>query len=187
MAVRLDAAAGPEDLLDAARRRFLRGERLAIESLAEELNISRATAYRWAGNVDELTGRLIAQIVEATHRRCQREAKGEGWDRIVDVNARGLRYIASSRPYQQFLARDPETALRIVATKEGPVQATTVRLQQELIEDEARRGNIRLRVDAHTLAYAVVRLCESFLYADLVAGEEPDIEKAIEVLRLLLR
>jgi hypothetical protein len=42
-------------------------------------------------------------------------------------------------------------------------------------------------VDAHTLAYAVVRLVESFLYADLVAGEEPDLAKAVEVLRLLLR
>src|SRR5439155_10942785 len=187
MAVRMDTAAGPDDLLDLARKRFLRGDRLEIQSLAEELNVSRATAYRWAGNVDLLTGRLIAQIVEATFRRCLREAKGKGWDRIVDVNARGLRFIASSRPYQQFLARDPETALRIVATKEGPVQATTVRLQQGLIEEEARRGNIRLRVDAHTLAYAVVRLSESFLYADLVAGEEPDVNNAVEVLRLLLR
>jgi tetracycline repressor-like protein len=187
MALRLDATAGPQDLEDLARRKFLRGERLAIEDLAGELNVSRATAYRWAGNVEVLTGRLIAQIVEATHRRCVREAEGKGWDRIRDVNARGLRYIASSRPYQQFLARDPETALRIVATKEGPVQATTVRLQQELIEEEARRGTIRLRVDAHTLAYAIVRLSESFLYADLVAGEEPDMEKAVEVLGLLLR
>ena len=187
MAVRLDTAAGPDDLVELARRKFLRGERLEIQGLAEELNVSRATAYRWAGNIDLLTGRLIAQIVEATHLRCLREAKGKGWDRIVDVNARGMRYIAASRPYQQFLTRDPEIALRIVATKEGPVQATTVRLQQALIEHEARRGNIRLRVDAHTLAYAVVRLVESFLYADLVAGEEPDLAKAVEVLRLLLR
>jgi len=187
MAVRLDAAAGPEDLLDLARKRFLRGERLEIQGLAEDLNISRATAYRWAGNVDLLTGRLIAQLVEATHQRCLREAKGKGWDRIRDVNALGLRYIASSKPYQQFLARDPETALRIVATKEGPVQATTIRLQQELIEEEVRRGHIRPMVDAHTLAYAIVRLSESFLYADLIAGEQPDMDKAVEVLRLLLR
>ena len=187
MAVRLDAAAEPKDLENLARAKFLRGERLAVENLADELNVSRATAYRWAGNIERLTGRIVAQIVEATHRRCLREAKGKGWERIRDVNARGLRYIVASRPYQQFLARDPETALRIVATKEGPVQATTVRLQQELIEEEARRGTIKLRVDAHTLAYAVVRLSESFLYADLIAGEEPDMDKAVEVMALLLR
>jgi len=186
VAIRMSTEVGPDDLLDQARRQFLRGERLEIQTLAEELGVSRATAYRWAGNVDLLTGRIIAQIVEVTHARCVREARGKGWDRIVDANARGLRYIAASKPYQRFLARDPETALRIVATKEGPVQATTVRLQQALIEEEARRGRIKLRVDAHTLAYAVVRLCESFLYADLVAGEEPDVDKAVEVLRLLL-
>jgi AcrR family transcriptional regulator len=187
VALRMDAEASLDDLVDLARRKFLRGERLEIQGLAEELKVSRATAYRWAGNVEQLTGRVISQIVEATHRRCVREARGRGWDRIVDVTARGLRYIASSRPYQQFLARDPETALRIVATKEGPVQATTIRLNQELIEEEVRRGTIRPRVDAHTLAYAVVRLSESFLYADLVAGEQPDMSKAVEVLRLLLR
>ena len=178
---------GPEDLLALARRRFLRGERIEIQTLAEELGVSRATAYRWAGNVDLLTGKLIAQLVEATHARCVREARGKGWERILDVNARGLRYIASSKPYRAFLERDPETALRLVATKEGPVQQTTVKLQQELIEEEARRGRIEMTVDAHTLAYAIVRLSESFLYADIIAGEEPNVERCVEVLRLLLR
>jgi hypothetical protein len=130
---------------------------------------------------------VIAGIVEDTHRRCVREARGKGWDRVLDVNARGLRYIAASKPYRAFLERDPETALRIVATKEGPVQQTTVSLQQRLLEEEARRGRITLPVDAHALAYAVVRLSESFLYADIIAGEEPDVEKCVEVLRLLLR
>jgi AcrR family transcriptional regulator len=178
---------GAEDLVALARKHFLRSERLEIQTLAEELGVSRATAYRWAGNADLLAGRVIAGMVEDTHRRCVREARGKGWDRIVDVNARGLRYIAASRPYRSFLERDPETALRIVATKEGPVQQRTVALQQELLEEEARRGRIRLPVDAHTLAYAIVRLSESFLYADIIAGEEPDVEKCVELVRLLCR
>src|SRR5262249_34917876 len=39
----------------------------------------------------------------------------------------------------------------------------------------------------HTMAYALVRIVESFLYAEAIAGEEPDLEKAVEILRLLLR
>src|SRR5437867_10688852 len=113
---------GPDDLVALARKHFLRGERLEIQSLAEELGVSRATAYRWAGNADLLAGRVIADISGATFHRCVREARGRGWDRLIDVNARGLRYIASSKPYRAFLEREPETALRIVATKEGPVQ-----------------------------------------------------------------
>ncbi|MGH2758129.1 MAG: QsdR family transcriptional regulator [Vicinamibacterales bacterium] len=30
------------------------------------------------------------------------------------------------------------------------------------------------------------RISESFLYADLIAGEEPDVEKAVEIFKLLL-
>ena len=37
------------------------------------------------------------------------------------------------------------------------------------------------------MAYAVVRLGESFLYADLIAGEEPDVDSAVETFKLLVR
>jgi hypothetical protein len=48
-------------------------------------------------------------------------------------------------------------------------------------------GALRLPVDAHTMAYALVRICESFLYADVIAGEKPDLDKAVEILTLMLR
>ena len=37
------------------------------------------------------------------------------------------------------------------------------------------------------MAYALVRVVESFLYADAIAGETPDIDKAVEILKLMLR
>jgi hypothetical protein len=175
------------DLLDRARRRFLRGERPSVEELANDLGISRATAYRWAGNGDEVVGRVIASLVEETFRRSLAEARGRGAARVIDMMARGMRTIASSKPYRAFLERDPQKALRIVASKEGPAQARNIALHQELLEEEVRKGHLRLSVDAHTMAYALVRIGETFLYADLIAGEEPDIEKAVEVLKLMLR
>jgi transcriptional regulator with XRE-family HTH domain len=175
------------DLRALAHRRFLAGERLALEELAGELGISRATAYRWAGNVDLLTADVIASIVEDTFRRAVREARGRGAERVVDATARGLRYIATSAPYRAFVERDPQRALRIVASKEAPVQARTIALNQQLIEEEMRSGSLKLPVDAHTMAYALVRIGESFLYADAIAGEEPDLDKAVEILKLMLR
>ena len=50
-----------------------------------------------------------------------------------------------------------------------------------------RSGALRLPVDAHTMAYALVRIGESFLYADVIAGEKPDLDKAVEILKLMLR
>jgi len=175
------------DLRALARRRFLAGERLSVEELAAELGISRATAYRWAGNAEQLAGAVIASLVDSTHQRSVREARGRGAARVIDALTRGMRYIAASVPYRAFLERDPQKALRIVASKEGPVQARTIALNRELIEEEIRRGALRLPVDAHTMAYALVRVVESFLYADMIAGEAPDLEKATEILKLMLR
>ena len=78
-------------------------------------------------------------------------------------------------------------ALRIVASKFGPAQGTTIRLWEELLAEEVRCGNIDLPVEPHAMAYAIVRISESFLYADLITGEEPDIESCLEILKLLLR
>jgi hypothetical protein len=175
-----------DDLLERARERFLRSERIDIQSLADELGVSRATAYRWAGgNVEALVGKVVGSLVESTFQRFLREAKGSGWERILDVEERGLRYVSGFAPYRAFLASEGQRALRIVAGKDGTAQPINIRLHQELLEEEERAGNISLAVDAHTLAYAMVRIAESFLYADLIAGEEPDIDKAMQVTRLL--
>ena len=178
----------PEGLIGAARRRFLKGERLDIAGLADEVGVSRATAYRWACNVDTLTGRVIAGLAEETVAQSRRVAQGRGATFVLEVLALGLRAISSLKPYRDWLEHeDPQTALRIVASKESPVQATTIRLVQGLLEEEVARGHLRLALDAHAMAYALVRISESFLYADLIAGEEPDIDKAVEIHRLLLQ
>jgi AcrR family transcriptional regulator len=175
------------DLLGLASRRFLKGERVRVEELAAELGVSRATAYRWVGNNEQLVGSVIASLSLEVYRQALRGARGRGAARIVDMMARGMRLIAGSAAYRAFLERDPERGLRIVASKASPVQATTIALHQQLIEEEIRAGHLRLPVDPHTMAYALVRTAESFLYADLIAGEKPDIDKALEIVKLMLR
>lgn len=175
-----------DDLHALARERFLRGEKLEIQALAEELGVSRATAYRWAGNADELTDGVVGRLAEENFQRALNRARGLGAARVIDTMARGMRAIVSSAPYRRFLERDPEKALRMVASKHGSSQGRIIALHQRLLEEEVERGHLQLPVDAHTMAYALVRLAESFLYADLIAGEEPDIDKAVEILRIML-
>jgi hypothetical protein len=175
------------DLLSLARRRFLKGQRIGLEDLSAELGISRATAYRWAGNADLLSGLVIASIAEDTFRRAASEVRGRGAARVVDVIARGMRYVATSAAYRAFLERDPQRALRIVASKDGPVQQRTIAMHEELLAEEVRRGALKLPVDTHTMAYALVRVVESFLYADAIAGETLELEKAVAILKLMLR
>ena len=176
-----------DDFVVHARRRFLKGQRLDIASLAAELGVSRATAYRWAGNVEELTGEVLRTLLEQTFELTKREAEGEGAPRVVDMLMRGNRYL-SSGPYREWIRReDPERALRLVASQFGPLQKTTMRLWEDFLTEEVAKGNVRLHTDPHTTAYAIVRISESFLYSDLIIGEEPDIEKAADILKLLFR
>jgi AcrR family transcriptional regulator len=180
-------APAADELLARARRQFLKEGRCDIEALAAELGISRATAYRWAGNTEQLLGNVIASLTEATFRRACQQVRSRGAARVVAIMERGMRAVLDLKVYREFLARDPQKSLRIVASKEGPSQQRAIALHQELLEEEISKGNLDLPVDAHTMAYALVRTAESFLYADLVAGEEPDVDKAVKILRLMLR
>jgi AcrR family transcriptional regulator len=170
-----------------ARRRFLGGERLSPERLAGELGISRATAYRRFGNAEQLVSEVIARLAEDTFHRSSREARGRGAERVVDQLARGMRYIANNKAYRAFLERDPQKALSIVTSKAGPMQARVIALNEGLLEEEIAAGNLRLPVDAHTMAYALVRIAEAFLYADMITGEKPDFAKATQIMSLMLR
>jgi hypothetical protein len=134
-----------------------------------------------------LTGIVLADIAEANFHRAVAEATGTGADRIVDAMERGMRYIVTSRTYRQFLERDPNKALRLAASKEGPAQRRVVELHQALLDEEIARGSLTLPVDSHTMAYALVRTAESFVYGDLIAGERPALDDAVTILRLLLR
>lgn len=175
------------DLVALARRRFVHEEALDLQGLAEELGVSRATAYRWAGNAEQLVGGVIASLVSETFENLMKETRGRGASRVLRIISRGLRQTAAFKPLRMFLEQNPEKALSIVASKDGPVQKTTIACHQRLLEEEMQKGHLQLPVDAHTMAYALVRVAESFLYADLIAGEEPDLDKADKILQLMLR
>jgi hypothetical protein len=55
-----------------------------------------------------------------------------------------------------------------------------------LIEDEVRRGSYQPRVEPSTLAYAIVRLAEAFLFNDAVAGMRGDVDRLREIEAALL-
>jgi hypothetical protein len=58
-------------------------------------------------------------------------------------------------------------------------------VERLLIAEEAVAGE-RMRLDRPTLAYVIVRIAESFLYADVIADNEPDVDRAVEVIARLL-
>ena len=61
-------------------------------------------------------------------------------------------------------------ALRILTSRDGGVQSRTVGKLAELYREEQQSGAFKPRTDVGTLAYAVVRVTEGFIYSDAIIG-----------------
>ncbi|MBV9205917.1 MAG: TetR family transcriptional regulator [Actinobacteria bacterium] len=177
----------PPEIFAAAVDAFVSGQRLDMRSLARRLGLARATLYRRAGNRERLLDevlwwrarRLLADQVPAT-------AALEGTERLVAVIGGVLRAIAGDRPLRAFLESDPETALRLLTGARSTAHQGMAGALEKLIDLERGRGCFRASLDTPTLAYAIVRISESFLYADVVADRAPDPDRAITVISALL-
>lgn len=177
----------PLDVLAAGRHRFLRGERVDMRELAADLRVSRATLYRWVGSRERLLGEILWSMAEVGLRDARDAAAGgRGVERVVRFYERFLRLTAESEPIRRFLDAEREAALRILTSKEGVQQRRLIDALRGFIEEHAAAGEIELRLDAGDLAYVMTRIGESFLWREFITGERPDVDRAVEVVRVLL-
>jgi hypothetical protein len=109
-----------------------------------------------------------------------------GTARLAALIGGVLRGIGADRPLRAFLEADPETALRILTGARSAVHAGMVSALENLIDLDRDRGAFEASLDTPTLAYAIVRISEGFLYADVIADRKPDIDRAITVIQALL-
>jgi AcrR family transcriptional regulator len=179
--------ATPAGAFRAARRMFLRGERLDMRALAAQLSISRATLYRWCGHRDRLLSDVLWSLSHQLFERAKEDHSDKrGAERVLAVFYQHTTQIVSARPLQIFLQQETHAALRLLTSDAGSVQPRTVGDLAQLLREEQRAGAMRLRADADTLAYAIVRMTEGFIYHDTVMGTEPDVERAASIFALLL-
>lgn len=169
------------DALDAfrvARRWFKAGRRIEMQELAAELGVNRATLFRWVGSRDDLLGEILWSLAEPTLAAAVETSDGNGAQRITGAIGRFAAMLDQADYLREFLRREPERALRILTTRAGTVQARLVGAIDTLLNDEVSHGNLRSPLPLHDLAYLMVRIVESFLYAEFITGEEPDIAMA---------
>jgi AcrR family transcriptional regulator len=178
----------PPEIYAAAARAFAAGERLDMQQLAGTLGISRATLYRRAGNREQLFAAVIwcnsrATLVDAVRRT----SRLRGVPRAVAVAARVLTISDRSAALRHFLATDPEAALRVLTGAHGGVQERFIDAFERLLELEAARGHLALSLDLASVSYAIIRIAEGFLYADVIADRNRDIDRAATLIDGLLR
>lgn len=181
---------GPLDALHEARRRFLKGQRVDMGELAGALGISRATLYRWVGDREQLLGEILWSFAEAglkaARAHANRTARDKGVDWIVRYNAHFVRTTAQFGPIRRFIEAEPDVALRVMTTNRGVTEGRLIEHLRGMLEERARAGHLKLRLDPADLAYVIVRVSESFIWREFITGDEPDMAKASDVVRVLL-
>jgi AcrR family transcriptional regulator len=184
---RRSAAPTRDDLLALAQRRFLACESLEMSELAAALGVSRATVYRWAGNKEALLGEVLWRFAEQAVNRARKGARGEGVPYLLQVFESFVVSVDRSEPMRRFLLHDPELALRVLTSQHSVVQPRMVAVLRGMLAEAEAKGTFRPPIDLDSLSYAAVRIGESFLYSDIITGTPRDVQRAVDLLRLILR
>jgi AcrR family transcriptional regulator len=177
-------AASREDVLAAALSAYLHGRRVDVRAIALELRLGRTTIYRWFGSREGLIGEVVVRAAQPLFDEARAGARGRGAAALLDTFDRINRALAAAPALRRFLELERD-ALRILTSSGGPVQPRMVAMIEGYIEDEMRRG-FRPPVDPATLAYAIVRLAEAFLYNDATAAVRGDVDRLREIEAALL-
>ena len=184
------AAPAPPSALEAfreARRRFLAGERIEMGALAAGLGVNRVTLYRWVGNRERLLVEVLWSLARPTLEHAWAESAGSGAERVAEVSLRFMRAVLGHERFPAFVHDEPELALRILTRGDTGLQRRLIAHYEAMLREEIQAGRLSTPLPVHELAYMIVRTMESYVYTDLITGEEPNPEKGAMVLRVLLR
>lgn len=178
----------PAAAFRAARRMYLRGKRLDMQALAAELEVSRATLYRWTGDREQLLSDILWSLSNDIFEQAKADhPRHTGAKRLLAIFRQHVGALVQARPLHVFLQQETHAALRILTSAEGGVQPRTVRALAELYREEQQAGAFTPRNDIDSLAYAVVRLTEGFIYNDAIVSLRPaQVDRAASIVSLLL-
>jgi AcrR family transcriptional regulator len=173
-------------VLALATERFLAGERVDMQGIARDLGLARATMHRWFGTRETLLGEMIGELAEKRIALVRSQATGEGARVLLACCDRFNRNVSATKGLGVWLVQEQERALRILTSSAGLVQPRVVAMVERLIDDEIKADLYVPIVAPQTLAYAIVRLGESFLYNDAMFGIRGDTQRLREVQAALL-
>jgi len=180
------ATASRDDVLQAARRQYVAGERVDLTVVARRLGLGRATIYRWFGSRDRLLGEVIAVELEALFAAQRRAVRRRGVQGLLEILDRINRSLTRSTALRRFLEQERAGAMRLLTSSTGVVQPRAVRCVNDLITAEIAAGRYQTPADPETLAYALIRLAEAFLYNDAATDIRGDHARLREVQAALL-
>jgi len=165
------------------------GKRLDMQGLADQLGVSRVTLFRRVGSREALLGKALWMLTRCTLETAAARWEAERPEGELHTPGTG-RYInamvAQSKGLRRLLDDEPALAIRVLTDPRGQVQTGIVAFIAELLHRDIEEFGLITLIEPDALAYALVRLGESFLYADVLAGRKPDVETANRLQRALI-
>jgi AcrR family transcriptional regulator len=180
------AAATREAVLEAARRHYMRGDRIDVRAIAAELGLSRNTIYTWYGSREQLTGEVIVSFGMPLLARCREQAEGIGGHALVDTFDRFNRALTAAPALRRFVEREREVAVRVLTARSGANERANIAAITALIQAEADAGTYNPPVEPDLLAHGIVRLAEAFLFSETALADPRELDRLRDIEAALL-
>jgi AcrR family transcriptional regulator len=172
-----------EHAIQLAVEMFVGGERVDMQVLAARLGVGRTTLYRWVGDREQLIAEVLAILTRQAWEEIAGDLRGEGLEAGLDGIRRFMELTSDYPPLRRFAETEPGPALRILMAVDGVV-AQALREGSGKVMQASLAGGPR-REDPQ-LAEVLVQLGTAMQWAPIVAGEEPAIDRAIDLMRTVL-
>lgn len=152
-----------------------------MQGIADELGVSRVTLFRHAGSREALLGNALWVLTERTLETATARWEAERPEGELHTPGTGRHInaiVSQSKGLRRLLDDEPALALRVLTNPQGPVQPGIVTYVAALLRRDIAEFGLVTLTEPDALAYALVRLGESFLYADILAARTPDVATA---------
>lgn len=164
-------------------------KRLDMQGLADTLGVSRATLFRHVGGREQLLEKALWLLSEQSALTASQrwEAERPAGALHAPGTGRHLNMIVSeSRGLRRLFDEEPALTLRVLTDPRGRVQTGMVAFVADLLRRDVAEFGLVTVIEPEALAYALVRLGESFLYSDVIAARRPDVEAANRLQQALI-
>jgi AcrR family transcriptional regulator len=172
-------------VLLAARLELVETGLLDMGDVARRARVGRSSLYRLVGDREGLREMLVHWMAEIGWERALAAAgRKRGRARLLAVISAYTRLVAEDPGLRRAIQADPERTLALCTDHRRSVQPYVVdRVEKLLVEHE---DDLALTMPRDQVAYAIVKLSESFVYADVLAGREVDLSSLDALVSLLL-
>jgi AcrR family transcriptional regulator len=174
-----------ERVLLAARAELVERGVLEMGDVARRAGVGRSTLYRMCGDREGLREMVVRWMAEVGWARAEHLARRtRGRSHCLTTLREYTRLVASDPGLAKALQADPEKTLALCTDHRRSVQPYVVDQVEKLLVEHA--DDLELTMPRDQVAYALVKLSESFVYADVLACRAVDLEALANLISLLL-